>query len=247
MQVIRNDLGDGVVRLVLNRAPVNALTPPFLMEFASVLDALAEEDGVRAVVLQSAFKVYSAGLDLKAAQSFSPEDQNAIVDALNIGFLAQYRFPKPLVAAVNGAAIAGGLFFVLAADWRVSGPAAQFGLAEVRVGADFPIGPMEIARAELDPGDLRRLMLTGQPFPAPVAAARGIVDHLCDAEEVEEAALAKARELAALPLATFGRVKAQIRAPAIATIEVEMERLKTDPNRGWFDAETKSAMKRMIG
>ncbi len=246
-QVIRNDLGGGITRLTLNRAPVNALTPAFLMEFAGTLDDLAATDSVRAVVLDSAFAVYSAGLDLKAAQRFDRAEQNAIVDALNAGFLTQFTFPKPIVAAINGAAIAGGLFFVLASDWRVSGPKAKFGLAEVRVGADFPVGPLEIARATLDPNDLRRLMLTGQPVPAAVAAARGIVDHLCDADEVDPAAEAKARELAGIPGATFARVKRQIRQPAIAVIDAEMERLKTDPDRGWFGPETRDAMQRMIG
>lgn len=247
MHVIRNDLGEGLVRLTLNRAPVNALTPPVLMEFAGVLNELAADDAVRAVVLQSAFKVYSAGLDLKAAQGFSREDRNAVVDALNAGFLTQYAFPKPLVAAIDGAAIAGGFFFVLAADWRVSGPAAQYGLAEVRVGVDFPVGPMEIARAELAPGDLRRLTLTGQPVSAAEAAARGIVDRLCDPEEVIAAAEAKAREMAESPRGTFGRIKRGIRAGAIAAIEAGMERIKNDPNRGGFDAEAVDAMKRMIG
>ncbi len=246
MDVIETDLGEGVVQLTLNRAPVNALTPAFLMEFAGVLNKLSDQADVRAVVLHSGFRTFSAGLDLKAALAFTTADQNAIVDALNIGFLTQFAFPKPLVAAVNGAAIAGGLFFVLASDWRVSGPKAQYGLAEVRVGADFPVGPLEIARATLDPNDLRRLMLTGQPISAQVAAERGIVDHLCGAEEVMEAAIAKAQELAQIPGATFNRVKQQVRGPAIALIQAEMDRMQEDPNRGWFGPETKAAMERML-
>ena len=195
-QIIQTDLGGGVARLTLNRAPVNALTPAFLDAFARVLDDLAAETDVRAVILDSARKVYSAGLDLNAAQEFDAADQNAIVDALNSGFLTQFCFPKPIVAAINGAAIAGGFFFVLAADWRVSASHAQFGLAEVRVGADLPVGPMEIARATLDPNDLRRLLLTGQPEPAAFALERGYIDQVCPAEDVAATAEAKARELA---------------------------------------------------
>lgn len=245
--VIREELGNGIVRLVLSRAPVNALTAPFLMEFVRVLNDLAADEQVRAVVLSSAFGVYSAGLDLKAAQGYDVAGQNAIVDALNIGFLTQFTFPKPLVAAVTGPAIAGGLFFVLAADWRVCGPDAQFGLAEVRVGADLPVGPMEIARATLDPNDLRRFLLTGQPVPAAVAEARGIVDVLTGADQVDAEAIAKARELAALPAKAYVAIKQALRAPAVAEIEAEMALLATDPQRGWFSDETKDAMKRMIG
>lgn len=245
-QIIRKDLGEGLVEVVLNRAPVNALTSSFLMDFASTLEDLAADQIVRAVVLSSAFNVYSAGLDLREAQAFDRGAENAIVDGLNIGFLTQFSFPKPVVAAITGSAIAGGFFFVLAADWRVSGSNAKFGLAEVRVGADFPVGPLEIARATLDPNSLRRLMLTGQPISAIDAAAAGIVDHLCDVTEVRDAAIAKARELAEIPGATYARVKAQMRAPAISVIKAGMERLETDPDRKWFGPETKGAMRKML-
>jgi enoyl-CoA hydratase/carnithine racemase len=245
-QIIRNDLGEGVVKLVLNRAPVNALTAPFLMDFASRLEGLAADKGVRAVVLSSAFKVYSGGLDLREAQSFDRDDENAIVDGLNIGFLTQFAFPKPLVTAITGSAIAGGLFFVLASDWRVASPNAKFGLAEVRVGADFPVGPLEIARTTLPPDAFRRLMLTGQPITAEAAVAAGIVDQLCDVNEVRESAISKAHELAQIPTATYGRVKAQMRAPTIALIQAGMALLKDDSERHWFGPETKPAMREML-
>lgn len=239
-------MGEGVVELVLNRSPVNALTAAFLFEFAAVLEDLAKDDRVNSVVMSSAFKVYSAGLDLKEAQHFDRTAENAIVDGLNIGFLAQFAFPKPLVAAVTGSAIAGGFFFVLASDWRVSARNAKFGLAEVRVGADFPVGPLEIARATLEPNSLRRLMLTGQPISAVAAEAAGIVDQLCDAAEVRDIAITKARELAVIPGATYARVKAQLRGPSIALIQAGMKQLEADPDRHWFGTETKDAMRRMI-
>lgn len=245
-QIIRNDLGDGVVELVLNRAPVNALTAPFLMDFASRLEGMAADKCVRAVVLSSAFKVYSGGLDLREAQAFDRDAENAIVDGLNIGFLTQFAFPKPIVTAITGSAIAGGLFFVLASDWRVASPNAKFGLAEVRVGADFPVGPLEIARATLAPDAFRRLMLTGQPIPAEAAVAAGIVDELCEMNDVRERAIAKARELAQIPAATYDRVKAQMRAPAISVIQAGMALLKDNPDRHWFGPETKPAMREML-
>ena len=236
-------LGEGVVRLVLNRAPVNALSAEFLDLFAVRLGELAGDPDVRAVVLSSPFKVFSAGLDLKEAQRFDLADERAIVRALNEDFLALYGFPKPVVAAVNGAAIAGGLFFVLGADWRVAAPRAQFGLAEVRVGADFPVGPLEIARDALDPNCLRRLMLTGQPVRADAALAQGFIDEV--SEDVDAGAVAKARELALIPPGTYASVKRQVRGGAIARIRAAMA--DADPAAGWFTAETRPAMARMIG
>lgn len=246
--LIRIDHGDGIAGIGLNRGPVNALSPEFLMGFAAMLDQMEADPSVRAVVLSSPFKVFSAGLDLKEAQGFDLAAQHAIVEALNVGFLRLFAFSKPTVAAVSGAAIAGGLFYVLASDLRVAGPRAAFGLAEVRVGADFPVGPLEIARATLDPNTLRRLMLTGQPMRAGQAHAAGIVDVLVDdTQEVQERAIAEARTLADLPSIAFASVKRQIRGPAIAIIEAAIATGANAPEGGWFNDQTRAAMQRMIG
>lgn len=239
---------NGVVELQLGRPPVNALCPEFLMDFAAVMERLGADDQTRAIVLTSRFKVFSAGLDLKEAQAFDLTQQHAIVEGLNVGFLAQYRCPKPVIAAVGGAAIAGGLFFVLASDLRVAGPRSSFGLAEVRVGADFPVGPLEIAKATLDSNMQRRLMLTGQPVGAAAAERAGIVDVLTDStEDVVPRALAEAQKLAVLPPKTFASIKQQLRAETIARIETAMARGGNAPEGGWFTDETRPAMQRMIG
>lgn len=238
----------GVVELELGRGPVNALSAEFLMDFAAELDSLDRDPDVRAIVISSRFKVFSAGLDLKEAQDFTLSEQNAIVEGLNVGFLAEYSCSTPIVVAVNGAAIAGGLFFVLASDVRVAGPRSSFGLAEVRVGADFPVGPLEIARATLDSNMQRKLMLTGQPINATEAQAAGIVDVLLnDPDEVLPRAVEEAQTLAQLPPKTFASVKWQIRGETIDRIRAGISSGGNAPEGGWFNDETKAAMQRMIG
>ncbi len=245
--LIRRDHDDGVVEISLNRPPVNALRAGSLMALAEMMQEMTVDDTVRAAVISSPFKVFSAGLDLKEAQGFDLAAQHAIVKGLNVGFSALFRFPKPVVVAVNGAAIAGGLFYVLASDFRVAGPGAGFGLAEVRVGADFPAGPFEIARATLAPDILRRLMLSGRPLSASEAAAAGIVDVLeTDAASVAGRALRAARELAASPPETYASIKHQIRADALARIDAAIAAGANAPGGGWFGAHTKAAMQRMI-
>ena len=241
--MIRTDHDEGIVSLTLNRAPVNALSPDFLMGLAATLDQWAQDDAVRAVVIDSAFKVYSAGLDLKEAQSFDLAQQDAIVEGLNVGFLSLFAFPKPVVVCVNGAAIAGGLFFVLASDMRVATARARFGLAEVRVGVDFPVGPLEIARATLDPNALRRLMLSGAPVDGTTALQMGLVDQVVDPEDLA----ATARALAEAPPSAYAAVKRQIRGATIARIETLIAEHGHSADGGWFKPETKAAMQKMIG
>ncbi len=243
--LIRSNHPSGVVQITLNQAPVNALTPEFLMSFAAELAALEHDDAVRAIVLSSPFKVFSAGLNLKKAQSYDLEQQNAIVTGLNVGFLKLFACPKPTVCAVNGAAIAGGLFFVLGSDVRVAHPRAQLGLAEVRVGVGFPVGPMEIARATLSKNALRRLMLTGQPMDAQTAHDDGIIDMLDD--DPLGRALEQATMLADIPPAAYAGVKRQIRGTTIDLIEQAMANGANTPEGGWFTEETVPAMRKMIG
>ncbi len=241
----RRDHAEGVTEICLKRAPVNALCPEFLMDFAGLLETLVHDEGVRAIVITSPFKVFSAGLDLKEAQSYDLGEQQAIVKGLNVGFLALFSCPKPTVCAVSGAAIAGGLFFVLAADFRVAHPAAKLGLAEVRVGADFPFGPMEIARATLDPNTLRRLMLTGQPMSADDAHRCGVIDIID--EETRARALAEAGRLAQNPPLTYATIKRQIRGSVIQQIEHAAAHGANEPRGGWYNEETRAAMARMMG
>jgi enoyl-CoA hydratase/carnithine racemase len=241
--ITRIDHEDGVVELSLNSPPVNALTPEALFGYRDVLQDLGADDAVRAIVLSSPLKVLSAGLNLKAALDFDDTAQRAIVDGLNQGILAQYACPKPVICAAAGAAIAGGFFFVLASDHRIASPNAQFGLAEVRVGVDFPVGPLEIARASLSTNDLRRLILRGQPIGAEAALASGIIDKIVPREDVLAQALQDAAEFAALPSIAYASIKDQIRGDVIAKIKAA-----TSGEAGpWFNAQTRDAMQRMIG
>lgn len=243
-QLIEQDYGDGVVGIELNRVPVNALTPDFLCDFGHAIDRFGADASVRAIVISSRCKVLSAGLDLKAAMDFDSRQQAAIVEALNRDFLKLYACPKPVVTAISGAAIAGGLFFVLGADFRVASARSSFGLAEVRVGVDLPIGPMEIALAELDPRTARQLLLTGQPVNVETALERGIVDIVAEKDDVLERAIGEARRLGQLPGLAYGAIKQGLRQETINKIKDGIAR---DENADWFNVETKAAMQRMIG
>lgn len=234
---------NGILRLTLNRPPVNALTASALLGLERIVLEAAGNTEVRALVIDSAQKVFSAGLDLKAAQAFDASEQRAMVDGLNRGFRALFACPKPVVAACAGAAIAGGLFFILAADHRLATPAAKFGLAEVRVGVDFPAGPLEIARAMLGPNDLRRLMQRGQPIGAEDAQQAGLIDRVVPQDQVLSMALRDAAEFAEIPPASYAAVKHQIRGETIARIDTAMAQERAE----WFNHETRAAMARMLG
>lgn len=231
-----------VVELVLKHAPVNALSANNLFELRDCINALSQEDKVRAIVITSALKVFSAGINLKEAEAFSSQEQCAMVQGLNEGFLALFSCPKPVICAIEGAAIAGGLFFVLTADHRIASENAKFGLAEVRVGVDFPIGPFEIAKAMLSANAARRLMLRGQPVDAQSAQEMGLIDLIVAHENVRKQALVDAAEFAQIPPKAYAAIKMQLRRDVI-------ERIRSAPvqKTDWFSTETRPAMLKMLG
>ena len=234
-------LADGVTGVQLNRPPVNALNPVFLAEIDRVVAALTADDAVRAVVLSGAGKTLSGGMDLKELLDFSAADQKAMVDGLNRTFAGLYGFPKPLVCAANGPGIAGGLFFVLVSDYCVASERAVFGLAEMRVGIRFPIGPFEIARNELAPHACRRIMLGGAMHDAASALQLGVVDEVLAREEVMGRAIAVASEYAMLPPQTYASTKRQLRGEVLDRVAGALRDGSDPMSAGWSTDETIAA------
>jgi enoyl-CoA hydratase/carnithine racemase len=246
-QLIETRVEGGIVVVQLDRPPANALTADFLDEIDAAARRLAGDASVRAVVLRGYEKVFSGGMDLKALPSFDEAEQRAVVDGLNSCYGTLYAFPKPLVAVATGHAIAGGLFFILAADYRIGGEGrALFGLAEVRVGVSFPLAPLEIARAELTAPMARRLLLTGQPVTMSEALAGGIVDEVVAPDQAEARAIEKAREMARSPAEAYAAIKRQIRGAVIDRIEHAVANLDDPLRAHWFTDETVPAAKRVL-
>jgi enoyl-CoA hydratase len=146
--------------------------------------------------------------------------QRRLVDALNDCFGTLYAWPKPLVAAVNGHAIAGGLILALCADWRiVADVPLQISLAEVRVGVTYPVAPLAIARRELAPSAARRLILLGETIDAAMADALAIMDERVPAEALLARAIAEAGRHATLPPQAFATTKRELRAAELERID----------------------------
>lgn len=242
---IENHKG-GVLQVELNNAPVNSLSATELRELRMFFNAVASDNSVSSVLLTSGLKVFSAGLNLKEAQTYDIEAQSDVVNAFHECFLELYSFPKPLICAVEGAAIAGGLFPVLCSDYRIAEEKAQFGLAEVRVGVAFPVGLVEIVRAEVTQNAMRAMMLSGQPISASAAEEAGIVDELVPEGDALDRAMQVVVEYSQLPPQAYKTVKQQIRAPIIAALNSEITKAETSVPKAWFTDETEQAMSKMI-
>ena len=149
------------------------------------------------------------------------------------------RFPKPLIAAINGHAIAGGLIIALGCDQRLAarGP-ARFGLTEILVGVVFPPWALELARFTTPPEHFTTLICTGRTWKGEDALVRGLLDELVEPERLLDRACEVAQELAAIPADTFAATKLAVRRPLIDTAEQQAALMNEKLVNYWSSSET---------
>ena len=236
----------GDVALVrVDRPPANALDLELLAEGRAVVDELRSSDP-GAVVIVGREGFFSAGVDLKAVTQIDAAGHRAMVEGINGLFLGWYSFPRPLVCAVNGHAIAGGLILALCGDHRVGAAGAgKLGLTELRAGIGFPAAAIGIVRAELTPPVVRRLALRAELVEAgPAAVELGLLDELAGPDSVLDRSLEVAEGMAALPRSAYPRVKEQLRGDTVTALE---RAAASDPMlAGWLSDESADAARAIL-
>src|SRR5256884_2796050 len=177
--VLRTAPEDGVVTLTLNRAEKkNALSIALRDELSDALDDLCGEEAVKTVVVTGAGDVFSAGFDLGEFQQ--PELRDQLWASSDRFHAAVLQFPLPLIAAVNGPAIAGGFDLAVMSDVRVAADTARFSHPEIEFG-DVVYGPLH----DIVGGGLaRELCFTGRVVEAPEAKALGLVSSVVPVAEL---------------------------------------------------------------
>jgi enoyl-CoA hydratase len=197
-----------VATVTLQRPPANAISIEPTERIGGVFESVADDPSIRAVILSGQGTSFCAGLDLKIAPFLGTVEQKRLLNALNRALYALYGCLVPVVGAINGYAIAGGLVLALACDWRIGADwPFLVGQTEVLVGIRYPVAAIEVARQERP---ARELILFGGNLPARSAVERGVLDELVPSERAMERAMAKALEAARLPRIGFGTVKRQL-------------------------------------
>jgi methylglutaconyl-CoA hydratase len=195
---------DGVATLTLNRPEaLNALSRALAAELLAVLRDLAVRPDLRVVVLRGAGeRAFCSGADLKERATLTPEERGAHTAAIAAAAEALAALPVPVIAAIRGYALAGGLELALASDIRLASDDAIFGLTEVRIGI-FPCagGPVRLPRV-VGPGKARELIFSGRRIDAHEALACGLVERVAPTAELNGAVAELAEQIrAAAPLA----------------------------------------------
>ena len=216
---------------------------------AALVDHLEEfrHSSVQAIVLTSEGPIFSAGVDLVRVLKEGPAYIRTFLPILSKAFETLFCYPKPVVAAINGHAIAGGCVLACAADHRImTRSPGRIGIPEMRVGVAFPAVALEIMRFAAAPQDLQNLIYAGATFDPDQARERGLVDAVVESGELRERAVSAANKLAALPPAAFALTKRQVRQPTLRRIREDGPAFDMAVEEIWTDLKTLAAIREYV-
>jgi enoyl-CoA hydratase len=197
----------------LRHGKVNALDLELLLEITAVMRGLVPSE---AVVITGSGTVFSAGVDLRRILEGGRSYVREFLHALSESFLAIFDHPGPVVAAIDGHAIAGGCVIAAACDVRIMS-GGRIGLAELSVGVPFPPVAMEILRYALGPA-VGHLVLTAELLDASQAQSIGLVHEVTEPDALLDAAVDRVRQMALVPAEVFEFSKRQLQQPVRARL-----------------------------
>lgn len=233
--------------LRMDKARGNAIDEPFVEGLATAAAEIAKDPGVRGVLLASAHaKLFCPGLDLVSLAEYDRPSMERFMTSFAVAIWALYGLPKPVVAAVSGAAVAGGCILALTADHRVLKRGAPIGLNEVKVGVPLPWSVTRLLRATVHPTALSRIALLGRNFTDADAVEAGLADELAEAEGFEASCLARLEEYADKDALALATTKAWLREDVLTEMMAhEAERLAGFLD-GWFSEGTRERLRATV-
>lgn len=176
----------------------------------------AADPSVRAVIVTGSGSSFSAGVDLFRLIKEGADYARRFIPVLDQFLLATLTFQKPIVAAINGHAIAGGCILAAACDHRImSEGTGRIGIPELAVGVPFPALPLQIMAARVADRHLRDLVFSGRTVEIDEAKSMGLIDEKCPAGMLLDRANEVARKLASIPAGTFALTKEAFYAPVL--------------------------------
>jgi enoyl-CoA hydratase len=236
---------EGILTLRLAHGKANALDVELLDALLRELDGVTED--VRGLVLTGTGSIFSAGVDLFRLTGERADYVHRFLPLLSRLFRALFTFPRPVVAAVNGHAIAGGCIIVLAADARLMAEGAgRIGVPELLVGVPFPTAALEIVRFAVPRDKVQSLIYTGRTLLPQEALSAGLVEEVVAPRALQARAQAVAQQLARIPPSVFRLTKQSLRAEALERIEKMCEPQDRAALEVWSAAETHARIREYL-
>lgn len=232
-EIVSYQLDGGIATITMDDGKANAMSVAMLAALNTALDH-AEADGA-VVLLTGRTGMFSGGFDLGVFKRGGSE----LVEMLSAGGLLTERllsFPRPVVAACSGHAIAMGVFLLLSTDVRIGvDQGARFHINEVLIGLTLPRFAIEVSRQRLAPAHLSRAAVTAEPYNPQQALEAGFLDAVCPPDQLAATARARAEALLKLNPEAHTATKLRLRAPLLEALK-ESIRLDCEEWKARFHA-----------
>lgn len=232
-----------VLELATNK--VNALDRAVFDEITAAVTTCEEDPDVGALVLTGKGSVFSAGLDVNQILASDTSYTTDLLTSLEAALVRLFLSPLPTVAAINGAAIAGGCLLACACDKRIIAEEARIGVTELRVGVSFPVKTVELLQHVCGP-HAERLMFDAEPVNAADACRYGLVHERLPGSELRAAAMSEAERLASLDRHAYALAKETSRRAVFSPDDAEVESLERRVRAHWCDETTRESLERLL-
>jgi len=217
--------------ITIDDGKANVFGVPMTSALSAALDEIDKKEG--AVVIEGRDGIFSGGFDLNVIGSNDPDaGRKMTLGGVNVALQAM-DFPRPIVAAVTGHAIAMGAIFNCGLDWRVGakGP-FKHGLNEIKAGLVLPIFAIELPRFRVNPSKYQEAAFQSKMYTPEEAIEAGFLDEVAEPDKVREVAFQKAEELSVLPNPSYGVSKKRDRAPTknyiAETLVADLDAIRVD-------------------
>jgi len=229
-----------VATIRLDRPPMNALSAQVQAEIAAAAEQVSADPAVRAVIIYGGPKVFAAGADIKEMSGASYSQMAVRTRRLQDSFTAVAKIPKPVVAAITGYALGGGLELALCADFRIAGESARVGQPEILLGVIPGAGGTQRLPRLIGPARAKDIVYTGRFVGAAEALAIGLLDQVVPDAEVYAAARDLVARYAGGPAIALRAAKQAIDAGLDVDLDsgLEIERLNFAGLFGTEDQQT---------
>lgn len=237
---------EGAAVIRLSGIHGNAINDDLLDGIESALSRSLEGGSARGLLLASSGKLFCPGLDLQILSGYDRTAMEAFLRKFSRCMLSLYTYPGPVVAAINGPAVAGGCVLAMTADWRVLRRGARIGLNEIKVGVPLPWGVAQIMREGLVASRIEEVCLLGLNYSDEEALATGLAHEVAGEEGFEASAMRRLAEFASKDAKAFHRTKEYLRASVAERI-----RSGEDERRGefldcWFSDPTRKRIEEIV-
>ncbi|MQA63011.1 MAG: enoyl-CoA hydratase [Actinophytocola sp.] len=220
---VRTEQDGAILRVTFDRPDrLNALTAPMLLATCEAVERAAEDAGVRVIVFTGAGRAFSSGADLSGPGTVKSGD-TTVLDAANRLTLALRHAPKPVLAAVNGAAVGLGCSVALAADLTVAKESAYLLLAFANVGLMPDGGATALVPAAVGRARAARMAMLAERIPAPLAAEWGLLSHVVPDDDFVAEVERLAQRLAEGPTLAYAQTKQAFNATTLAGLPQALE------------------------